>query len=65
MPAEGYAELKIYDMTGRLTASLVEAELKEGSYTISFDASSYSSGIYIYRLTAGTFTDSKKMVLVK
>lgn len=65
MPAEGYAELKIYDMTGRLTASLVEAELKEGSYTISFDASAYSSGIYIYRLTAGSFTDSKKMVLVK
>lgn len=44
---------------------LVNHELAAGSYTVHFDGSSLSSGIYVYRIVAGDHVDSKKMILVK
>ncbi|HMQ81080.1 MAG TPA: T9SS type A sorting domain-containing protein [Ignavibacteria bacterium] len=65
MPFAGNAELKIYDITGKEIAAPVNAHLSAGTYSLSFDASALSSGIYIYKLTSGSFAESKKMVLIK
>jgi hypothetical protein len=58
-------QLKIYDITGRQIAVLVNEPLSPGQYEVTFDASAYSSGVYIYRIEAGEYTASKKMLLIK
>ncbi|MCI0448415.1 MAG: T9SS type A sorting domain-containing protein [Chlorobi bacterium] len=60
-----YVTLKIYDMTGREVSTLVNQQLNAGSYSVDFDGSGLSSGVYFYRLHAGGFSDVKKMNLVK
>jgi hypothetical protein len=65
LPTAGNVELKIYDITGKEVASLVNTYVNAGTHSVTFDAASYASGIYIYKITAGTFVDSKKMVLIK
>lgn len=66
----GYVSLKVYDLSGKLIAVLKDNEMTQGTYSIDFDGSDLSSGVYIYRLeTTGKdgkkITDSKKMVLIK
>jgi len=65
IPTTGYVKLVIFDVLGREIASLVNDNMTAGSYTVDFDASSLSSGVYFYRLDAGDFTQTKKMLLVK
>lgn len=55
----------VYDLLGREVAALLNQELKPGSYNIKWDGTGYASGIYFYKLEAGTFTETKKMVLLK
>ena len=57
--------LKIYDALGREIATLVNQRQSPGNYSVQFDASKLSSGIYFYTLRAGNFTATKKMVLMK
>ncbi|MBM4167336.1 MAG: T9SS type A sorting domain-containing protein, partial [Ignavibacteria bacterium] len=58
--------LKIYNVLGQEVATLLNNEqLEEGTHEIQFDATHLSSGIYFYRLRAGTFLETKKMILVK
>lgn len=57
--------LAIYDMLGRKIAVLIEEYLKPGNYETNWNASNYPSGVYFYTLTAGSFTETRKMVLVK
>jgi hypothetical protein len=57
--------LKIYDVLGREVASLVNEFKSEGWYTVQFDASALASGIYFYRLHAGNFVETKKLVVAK
>lgn len=57
--------LRIYDVTGRTVATLLNANKKPGNYTVSFNASNLPSGIYFYQLQAGSFTETKKMILLK
>jgi photosystem II stability/assembly factor-like uncharacterized protein len=57
--------LKVYDMLGREVAMLVNEFKQAGYYSLDFNASNLSSGIYFYKLQANDFTDIKKMVLVK
>jgi len=57
--------LKIYDVLGNEVASLVNTTQEAGKYDIKFDASGLSSGLYIYKLNAGNFTSSRKMMLLK
>lgn len=57
--------LKVFDMLGREVAVLVDEMKSAGSYQHKFDASGLASGIYIYRLQAGKFIDSKKLILIK
>jgi hypothetical protein len=61
----GVVSLKIYDLLGREITVLVNEELKAGVYKAEWDASAYPSGVYFYRLAAGNFTETKKMILVK
>ncbi|MCI0717124.1 MAG: T9SS type A sorting domain-containing protein [Chlorobi bacterium] len=65
IPNGGLVKIAVYDITGREVAALVNQSLNAGSYTVDFDASSLSSGVYFYSISAGNFTDTKKMVLIK
>jgi hypothetical protein len=65
IPTADVVKLAIFDLSGRKVAELYNAQLEAGFYNVSFDASSLSSGMYIYRLTAGNFSDVKKMTLLK
>lgn len=58
-------QLIIYDILGREVKTLLNEQLQSGSYEIKFNAEDLPSGIYYYRLTAGEFSDTKKMVLLR
>jgi hypothetical protein len=62
---QGFVTLKVYDMLGREVAALVNEFKQAGYYSMDFNASGLSSGIYFYKLQANDFTDIKKMVLIK
>jgi hypothetical protein len=57
--------LKVYDLLGREVATLINEEKPAGRYEVIFDASSLASGVYFYRLEAGSFSSAKKMLLIK
>ncbi|MBI5473110.1 MAG: T9SS type A sorting domain-containing protein, partial [Ignavibacteriae bacterium] len=57
--------LKVFDVLGKEVATLVNEELKAGSYTRTFDARNLSSGIYLYRLESGGAVLVKKLMVVK
>ena len=58
-------KLTLYDLLGREVATLFDDVQEPGSYRIVFDATGLASGVYFYRIQAGSFVDSKKMVLLK
>lgn len=60
-----HVTLEVFDILGRRVSMLVNESKSPGRYQISFDASRMSSGVYIYRLTAGDFTSTRQMMLVK
>jgi hypothetical protein len=57
--------LSVYDALGQLVETLVNERQSTGSHFAVFDAGRLSTGVYIYRLVAGSFSDTKKMVVVK
>jgi hypothetical protein len=65
LPKLSYVELDLYNVTGRKVARLVDGWRDAGVHEVTFDGSSLSSGIYVYRLKAGEFMASGKMVLMK
>lgn len=65
IPVSGLTTLKVYDVLGNLIYSLVDGNLNAGNYSYDFDASDLSSGVYYYRLTSGSFTDVKKLTVIK
>lgn len=65
IPKGSNVSLKIFDITGREVASLVDKYQDAGTFIVNWNASGFSSGIYIYRLTAGNYSDTKKMILNK
>jgi aminopeptidase N len=65
IPERAGVTLRIYDILGNEIATLVNEEREGGNYTINFDASDLTSGIYFYRLTSGGISQSKKMLLIK
>ena len=62
---DGLVTIKVYDQLGKEVATLVNEEKAAGSYEIEFNASSLASGVYYYRINAGNFVDTKKMILMK
>lgn len=65
IPSDQNVKIDIYNAIGQLVKELINQYFTSGSYSISFNAADLPSGIYIYRLEAGSFTDSKKMILMK
>ncbi|MGB9697335.1 MAG: M14 family zinc carboxypeptidase [Ignavibacteria bacterium] len=65
VPQDTYVQLSIYDITGRETMALVNSTLRAGSYRVNCDANKLTSGIYFYRFKAGSFSQTKKMLVLK
>jgi hypothetical protein len=65
LPVASNVSLKVYDVLGREVATLVNGRQEAGRYSVSFNAASFASGVYFYRLQAGNFVQTKKMMLVK
>lgn len=65
LPSSGTVSLKVYNLLGQEVATLVNGRMGSGKHSLSFDASQLSSGMYIYRLTSGDFSQTKKMMLIK
>lgn len=63
--AHAQVTITVYDMAGKQVTTLVDAKQLPGSYRVTFDGSGLTSGIYLCRMTAGTFTSVRKMVLAK
>ncbi|MBL7129127.1 MAG: T9SS type A sorting domain-containing protein [Ignavibacteria bacterium] len=61
----GFVKLVVYDILGREVATLVNERLKAGMYEVEFSGTSLPSGVYFYRLIAGYYVDTKKMILIK
>jgi photosystem II stability/assembly factor-like uncharacterized protein len=65
LPKAGHVKLIVIDVLGRVVTTLVNKELRPGKYETTWNASNYPSGIYFYRFTTGSNTETRKMVLVK
>ncbi len=65
IPQRSNVTLKIYDVLGKEIAVLVNEEKDRGVYNVNFDATGLASGIYLYKLQAGSFVETKKMILLR
>ncbi len=66
IPKASVVSIKVYDVLGREVAAPVNNAIRApGNYQVTFDASNLASGVYYYKITAGDFTDIKKMILIK
>jgi uncharacterized delta-60 repeat protein len=65
LPVQSEVEIKIYDALGKEVAALVNEIKSAGNYSVRWNASSLSSGVYFYRISAGSYTQTKQMLLMK
>jgi hypothetical protein len=65
LPEAGHVRLEIFDLLGRHIETIVDAEMAAGRHTASFNASRHASGIYLVRISAGSFTSTRQVTLVK
>ena len=65
LPVSSDVTLKIYDVLGRKITTLVDKFQTPGIHTVTYNAAALSSGIYLYKLTAGSFSQTKKLILIK
>jgi len=65
LPVTGTVTLKVYNLLGEKVATLLDGEQEPGCRSVSWDASEVSSGLYFYKLTAGDFSETRRMMLVK
>jgi lysophospholipase L1-like esterase len=65
VPTRSFVSVKVFDSLGREVRDLVSEIQERGRYAVNFDASALPSGMYIYKLSSGNFTQAKKMVMVK
>ncbi|MDD5362443.1 MAG: T9SS type A sorting domain-containing protein [Ignavibacteria bacterium] len=65
VPENVFVKIRIYDITGKEISTPVNEFLKAGSYRTDWNASSYSSGVYYYRIETGKYSETRKMILVK
>jgi hypothetical protein len=65
LPVTGLVTLKVYDVLGREIKTLVNEQQAAGTYSVTFNAEGLASGIYYYHLQAGSFMQTKKLVVVK
>jgi hypothetical protein len=65
IPRSGNVRITVIDMLGRLVETVADEFKSAGTYSAKFDASAISSGLYLYRLESGDFTETRKMLLIK
>lgn len=65
LAAKSRVTLKVFDILGREVETLIDGEMGTGLHQVTFDASKFASGIYFYRIQAGSFTATKKLILLK
>lgn len=65
LPQESFVKLKVFDITGKEVAELVNENLPAGKFRYEFSAGNLSSGLYIYKLETEEFTEAKKMIVLK
>jgi len=65
IPKNGFVSLKVYDLLGKEVLTLVNENKQPGNYSVSFDGSNLASGIYFYKLEAGDFVQTRRMMLLK
>jgi photosystem II stability/assembly factor-like uncharacterized protein len=65
IPKSSQVTLTIYDVLGKEVTKLVNEELKPGGYSVDWNGSDYSSGVYFYKLQTGEFAETKRMILIK
>jgi L-ascorbate metabolism protein UlaG (beta-lactamase superfamily) len=65
IPSKGFVSLRIFDLLGREVAVIVSQEMSAGSYSKHWNAANMPSGVYFYRLQSGSFTETKKLVLLR
>ena len=65
LPKESKVSLVVYNLLGQVVTKLVNQQLKAGYHEVEFNNTNYSSGIYFYRLQAGDYVETKKMILLK
>jgi len=65
LPWKAFVSLKIFDVLGREVSTIVSEEMPAGSYSRQWNAANMTSGVYFYRLQAGAFTETKKLVLLR
>jgi hypothetical protein len=65
VPIESEVNLSVYDILGELVSTIVDEKMNAGYYEYNFDAAHYSSGIYFYRIKAGSFVETRKMILLR
>ncbi|HBX67432.1 MAG TPA: peptidase S8, partial [Balneolaceae bacterium] len=65
LPTTATVKLSVYNVLGQLVDVLINERRQAGFHTVNFDAVDLSSGVYLFRIEAGSFVDSKKMVLMK
>jgi hypothetical protein len=65
IPQSGSVTLKVYDLLGREVTSLVNEQQREGAYEVQFNGNNLASGLYFYRIRAGKYTDTKKLMILR
>ena len=65
IPKDAKVKLEVFNTIGQQVATLIDAPLEAGYHTASFNADNLPSGLYIARISAGTFTSAKKMMLIR
>lgn len=65
LPQNESVKLKVFDISGKEVATLVNANMPQGQHSVEFNAAGLSSGVYFYKIDTGSFTDVKKMMLLK
>ena len=65
LPTRSHVTLTVFNTLGQLVAMLVQGEQEAGFHEVQFDASGLASGVYLYRLTAGSYVETRKLILVR
>ncbi|HVO73802.1 MAG TPA: T9SS type A sorting domain-containing protein [Ignavibacteriaceae bacterium] len=65
LPSKSFVTLKVFDFLGKEVATIVSEELSAGSHNREWNAGNLSSGVYFYRIQAGSFIETKKLILMK
>jgi hypothetical protein len=65
LPMSAFVSLRVFNTLGEQVADLVEGDRESGYHTVTFDASNLSSGVYFYRLQAGDFVQTRRLMILK